>query len=569
MAQLVLDIVDPNAFVLERGASIWVISGLFEPLAAGFGDRPSDDGESEAALCRDLGDGTIIRLDRTQDSVRRVRIWKGISSGYEVFYALRPNGDVLLADHFRNAMTLIPASERATSTESLIDHYLLRHVPGAGTYVRAFKRAAHGECVDIDVVSRRETRSAFDRLVSSGGIEPIDTWVNRIDAAMSRVLGPLKNSPGLVNMLSGGIDSSLIQTYLGTDVSAVTVVPDTSSFSMGGTRAEMVAKVLGVKERREIVISGDQFLQQTEEAVDARGLPPNFPQWVTLPRIYDTPGNAFVVGERADSLFSREGGRVPLVARHLSTPLGSLFIPLARAVAKRAKLRGFQLLPNQSEWMRRDPLHARGWPSLLALYTDMDLIEDTFGKEQVEKRLAERVEYVTKRAQLQSPRSDRYLRNLEAAQWIVFYDEQIMMFRHVGYAFGKAIHAPFSTAPLVHASLSIPLTHRYSKGSEGKYLLNRLLARRMPQYDTSMRKDHIELPMSEYYRNGPLKGIWDKYEVPEVFTGALRERVTSQWSEMTWTAITYAIWKKRIADNASLTPHKAKVQRTWPIGGQA
>lgn len=569
MAQLLLDIVDPNAFLLERGASTWVISGLIEPLAPDFGDKAGDDGDSEAALCREFGDGTIIRIDRAQDNVRRVRIWKGISSGYEVFFALRPNGDVLLADHFRNAMALIPASDRTTSTESLIDHYLLRHVPGAGTYARAFKRASHGECVDIDVASRRETRSSFDRLVSTGGVEPIDTWVDRIDAAMSRVLGPLKNSPGLVNMLSGGIDSSLIQTYLGTDVSAVTVVPDTSSFSMGGTRAEMVAKVLGVKERREIVISGDQFLQQTEEAVDARGLPPNFPQWVTLPRIYDTPGNAFVVGERADSLFSREGGRVPLVARHLSTPLGSLFIPLARAVAKRAKLRGFQLLPNQSEWMRRDPLHALGWPSLLALYTDMDLIEDTFGKEQVEKRLAERVEYVTKRAQLQSPRSDRYLRNLEAAQWIVFYDEQIMMFRHVGYAFGKAIHAPFSTAPLVHASLSIPLTHRYSKGSEGKYLLNRLLARRMPQYDTSMRKDHIELPMAEYYRSGPLKGIWDKYDVPEVFTGALRERVTSQWSEMTWTAITYAIWKKRIANNVSLTPHKAKVQRTWPIGDQA
>lgn len=565
MPQLVLNITDPSVLLVEHMDTTWVISGLDEPLTADWAARTGDDGAAEAEVAREVGDATIIRIDCHRAAAKRVRIWKGLTSGYEVYVARRPNRDLILADHFRNALALLPVSARAPSDEAIVDHFLVRHVPGRLTYSRTVRRAGHGECLSLDLVTGREESISFDRMISGREIKPMERWIDEIDGALSDVLQPLQRRRGITNMLSGGVDSSLIHSYLGRSIPAITVLPDNATFKMGGTRAAMVGQILGI-DWKPVVVSSTEFLTHLEEAIEARGLPPHYPQWVTLTRVFNGPNAGYIVGERADSLFSNEGGRVPMVAIYLSTSVGRLAMPLVHLGARYLKKRGFQLLPAQSESMRRDPLSPRGWASLLTLNTDMDLSEDVFGYEIVERRLQSRLDYIEERAQLLLPKDNRYQRNLETAQWLVFYNEHILLFRHLAFGYGKTLHAPFNTGALVRTALSVPPSHRYSKGTESKYLLNGLLRRRVPAYDTKVRKDLIELPMEDYYASGPLKGIWSKYDVPDFFNGPHRAQLTDRMTQSTWNAITYAIWRKRLADNPKLTPHKASLARGWEIG---
>lgn len=566
VSALVLDIVDPAAESFARPGVFWVVSGAVAPLDPAWPDSARADGRAEAALVTALGDATVIRVELDGERPVALRIWKGLSSGHEVYVLQRADGALVLADHFRNAVAHLPAGRRDPSPAALIDHYLLRFVPGRLSYAAAITRPAHGTCLDIELASGRSREVPFDRIVSGQEMRTTSAWVGEIDRALSGVLAPVAAGDGVVNMLSGGIDSSLIQTYFGDRVPALTVASADGGARLGGTRAEMVAKLLGVP-LRQVAVSGADFLRQLEAAIDGRGMPPQYPQWVTLADVFRGPDAAYVIGERADALFSREGGRVPLVARYFTSRLTAPAVGLFDLGARVLKKRGFQLLPQQARAMRNDPLSPEGWPSQILINTDLPLAEDVFGPASVRERIAARLAYMAERAVLLGPQASPYLRNLEAAQWLVYYDEQILLFRHLAFALGKRLHAPFSSRALLSAAAAVPPAARYSRNLEAKYLLNDLLAMRLPGYDTRLRKDHIEMPMQAYYESGPLKDVWQRYPVPDPFAGTHRFRLTARMTEATWNAITHAIWKRRIADNPDLAPLPRRVWQEWRAGG--
>jgi asparagine synthetase B (glutamine-hydrolysing) len=357
----------------------------------------------------------------------------------------------------------------------------------------------------------------------------------------------------VVNMLSGGVDSTLIQTYFGRRVPALNVVPDSNAFSLGGKNAPAVAQLLGIDLQR-VVVHQAEFLSQLEAAIDGRGLPPNYPQWVTLTRVFNLPYAEFVIGERADALFARPGNRLPHFARHFSKAPGSLLLPLLGLIPARTHLRRLQLLAQQAEGLRHDPLSALGFASQISIYADMALTERTFGRDKVNERLGARIEYMVPRVKLLPANADRYVRHLEVAQWRTFYNEHILLLRHLAFAYGKSLVAPYNSGPVVASALAVPPAQRYSDGLQSKYILKRLLAQRLPAYNANRKKDAIAVPFGQYYTNGPLAGVWSKYEVPDIFSGDARKQLIEQPSESTWNAVTFAIWRKRIAANATLQP---------------
>lgn len=552
MPTLRIMLADPRVVVIKRPDVIELVSGLIEGDSLAFDPTTSDDGLPEARVCRDIGDATVIRIDLFEEVPRRVRIWKGITSGFEVYYSIR-NGDILLADHFKNILTLLPPTERGPSEEAILDHFMFRHVRGHSTYCRNVWRPGHGEMVQIDLPLGKVTTHIFDRLESSSKTESVERYIAGVDHALSRVLEPLRSASGVVNMLSGGVDSTLIQTYFGRQVPALNVVPDSDAFSLGGKNAPAVAQFLDVDFQR-VVVHQAEFLSQLEAAIDRRGLPPNYPQWVTLTRVFNLPHAEFVVGERADALFARPGNRTPYFARHFSKAPGSLLLPLLGVISARTHRRRLQLLAQQAEALRHDPLSPLGFASQISIYADMGLTERTFGRDRVNERLRARLEYILPRVKLLTADADRYVRHLEVAQWRTFYNEHILLLRHLAFAYGKSLIAPYNSGPVVASALAVPPAQRYSDGLQSKYILKRLLAQRLPAYNTKRKKDDIVIPFRQYYTNGPLAGIWSKYEVPDIFSGDARKQLIEQPSESTWNAVTFAIWRKRIADNATLQP---------------
>jgi hypothetical protein len=93
-----------------------------------------------------------------------------------------------------------------------------------------------------------------------------------------------------------------------------------------------------------------------------------------------------------------------------------------------------------------------------------------------------------------------------------------------------------------------------------------MLSQRLPDYPVNQRKNATGLPFERFYRDGPLKGIWDRYEVPEFFPAASRAAMIDTPSPVTWYAISHAIWSERVERNADLTPLPATAEYRAPIG---
>ena len=81
----------------------------------------------------------------------------------------------------------------------------------------------------------------------------------------------------------------------------------------------------------------------------------------------------------------------------------------------------------------------------------------------------------------------------------------------------------------------------------------------MPGYPIDQQKGFTWIPFERLYASGPLQDIWEHYEVPEIFTGKLRDEVV-KGNRLTWQAIAYAVWDAHIGSNASLTPHQAAIE---------
>ena len=105
---------------------------------------------------------------------------------------------------------------------------------------------------------------------------------------------------------------------------------------------------------------------------------------------------------------------------------------------------------------------------------------------------------------------------------------------------------------------SIPADRRYVQGLSGlgsldaKYLLKRLLARRLPSYPTGRKKGSGALPLERYFDDGPLADVFDRYEPPSVVPEEMLSDHVDSFGPVTWNLITYAVWRDRVLRNPDI-----------------
>lgn len=561
MTTLRVLVIDPQAVVRATPSSTWVTSSA-------VGEVPSfcdaDDGRAEAQFCREICDAAVIRVDHRDGAARRLRIWKGLESSFEPFFSIRASGDVIVADHFRNAMAMLPVDERRPDDAVFADHFLYRHRRGRDTYSPNVSRPAHGESIDVDLGSGALTRTTFATEPSTTERRPVSAYVDDIDDALRDVTERVRRLPDPINMLSGGGDSTLVQSYLGPEVPALNVGFDSKSLHFGNAHLDAAAAALGIDVRR--ITLDDDGLAHLERSVDDRGIPPHFPQWTTLGRVFDeVPQKTFVVGERAGR-FSHIGGPIVIQARRLQRGPGRAVRPL---VALGGRLTGsvrLNLLAREAVDLRRDPSDPRGWASQISVYADLPLVERVLGPEIIDQRHQRRIDYIAERVDLLPASAPSHLRHAEMAGWMMFYNENVTQFRQMAFAHGRTVIDPFIVGPLPAAAAKIPVIDRFLSGTKNKYLIAELVRRRVPGYPKTVPKDQIAIPFKEQYRNGTLARAWERYEVPSQFTGADRERLLDRPSQTTWNAITWAVWKSRIVDDVALTTIGEADEHRWSIG---
>ncbi|HXV25920.1 MAG TPA: hypothetical protein VED46_16900, partial [Alphaproteobacteria bacterium] len=139
---------DPTHSEVQLPDGLWIASGLHRRAVDLLRRNPT--AEQAETICRDIGDAVIIRLVEEDNCVVGVDAWRGITAGFEVYYSRRPDGSILLSDHFRNILVEVPMAERTISDQAIIDHFLFRAVPAPLTYTHTIRRLGHGDRLSID-----------------------------------------------------------------------------------------------------------------------------------------------------------------------------------------------------------------------------------------------------------------------------------------------------------------------------------------------------------------------------------------------------------------------------------
>ncbi len=526
---------------------------------------PSISGGAEATPASSVRDGVRIQV-RTDDEGRAVHLaaTRSVSTGDELFYLVRPDGDLVLTDHFRCALSRLPPEHRVVPEASVADHLLFRTTPGTNTYVRGIERLAHGERLEWTAQEGFRT-SRVDALRPRTLRERSEEQLDAVEGALEDALRVPEPSGGLVNMLSGGIDSTLIHTFLGPDVPSTSVAIDSGEFSLEVRYAREASRLLGT--RHELLrLEESRYLEHLEGSIETLGIPPHHLQTVLLDRAFQGPYRGYVTGQLADALFGLESSLLGWRAWSLRALLRAPLVARAASLAGSAMRARVSRLAAAERRVARAPADPLGYAMEFAIYSDLPLARRMVGERLVEERLQARLEYVRSCVELPTESPDALSAHLELGHWLDFYcDDTVSLWRQLAHGRGKFLIAPFTNPEVARAALEVAVRDRYVRRGTAKHLLKSLLKRRLPAYPVHQPKGGSGLPFVRYAQEGPLREVFRRYAIPD-FAGLEDARAllsTPSW--ITWNAMTYAIWSSRVLHSRTLAPPEHTRTCSWTV----
>jgi len=545
---------DPDAVRIETPSGVWFLLGTDDADEVSI-ERLTTSGEAER-FCRRNRNALVVFVETIHGYAVRLGQWKGLFSTHELFFTVRPSGDVVVSDHFRNVLATLPVADRLPDEHGLVSHYLFRKPFGKRTYSRSITRLPHATSVQIDLRTREIRSSVFDRITSDIEKRPATEYVVAMDAALDKAFTNVRTVGGAALMFSGGVDSTLLMTYASDAIQPITFVSDTPEFRAETGYARKAMSLLG-RETLEIATQETRFVDMLETATEVLGMPvfddsnPYFAD-VLLNQPYET----YIFGQGADSAFGMSlklsrfsswfrfpgvrhtvSGVAPHVPGHLGYRLG-------------------QVAP-KAEGFAKDLLDPDGYAGNSRSFGDTTLFQMTVDPSLITRVKTEQLEYVAKRVERAADPASAFFSHIELSHWMIVFANSLMLQRHVVHSVGHRVAGPYVDANVLSELTTIPVDERYVQGLRAKWILKELLDQRLPGYPSNQRKKATALPIERFYRDGPLTTIWDRYNVPDIFQGTLRDELVGSLSTSTWNAITYAIWEQRVVRNRDLRPHEA------------
>ncbi len=552
MPELNISLTNPDAVVAETPAGIWLGSRVERSVLEGLarGDR---GGESVERALRAARGGTVIHVAIEGGEPRRLTAWRAMFSGDETYYSMRPGGDIVVSDHLKNVMALLPPPARRPSELGISQHYLCKGIYDRDTYSAHVSRLSYGDRLDLDLSQLKPEVTLFDRIEIEPDPAATSDVVDRVSAVLDETLTPLRDA-GTCTMFSGGIDSTLAVTYLGRDVTAATMTPDTPEFSVETDYAEAAARLLGIRLVRQNVAESD-YLTLLEDVIDVLATPPVHHVYPFLATLFRRPETTFVVGEGADSAFG-EGLRLARVANWFSSSPARAALRVAGLAPEPIGRRAAQVR-HEAELLAHPLTAARGYAGTTLAGGDPSDAAEMLGDAVVDGILARHVAMTLDRVRMETPGRRRFFAHVELAGWRLVFGDLPRLDRQMAQGLGKRAVFPYIEPGVIAVLLRVPPDARYVRGLRSKWILKELLRRRLPGYPVHQRKNATGLPFARFYTSGPLAGVWERYRVPDVVDGFAH--LLDRPSKVAWNAITHAVWEDRIVNSPDLEPHPAHI----------
>lgn len=481
----------PDAHRLETRMGTWF---LWLPWGHGPGPlreilegTPGADRVSRK-LCAALPEVTGVFIPKAPQG--HPLAFRSLSSGFELFCLRTPEGAFILTDFFRDALACLPPGEKRLDLAGIADYLLAQCPLDERTLVTGITRLPSGTCWEWAKPGLPPRQSVIESLGDLLGEGPPLS----VEEALSSVLEPLREKPGLALLFSGGIDSALLASYLGNRTEALTALAAPAELAFEHGIAREGARCLGLRNCREIAFREESFLDELASAVERAALPvpcPNF-QALFNESFFCSSHAAYCSGDMADSLF------------------GYRHVELGQA--------------EESEW---DGILGELFPEggLLrelgtkGLFSGARTAVEFLGPDVVSERLRSRHRLMTEQVGDLSgfPGHFEVEREWGHLAWVLCSPYWRHFFRQQATSFGKSLSCPFAQRDVMKAALALPLEARSPKGRPLKALLREILARRVPGYPVNGPKGGNGVPRTRYCTTGPLAGFFEKDPPPAAF----------------------------------------------------
>lgn len=531
---------DPDADIYETMAGRWVLFGTPKQAVRPAVIEADDFEAARDALTDAPGEYSLLHVD--SDGV--VRAHRGITSFYNVYFLRGSDGRVVVTDQFRNALSRLDTADRTVPDAAVADHILYRTTP-VGTYVTEVGRLGHGESLRWDPAVGTPTTRLVETLPDPEA-RAVETAVLMLESTLSDLVRP---GDGRL-LLSGGVDSTLLGTYWQSGDRTVSGAFDTPELSFEVDYARTSADML-VTDHRVIEAEEADFLEHVESTIDALGMPLQQIQTPMQDLVFrNGEAETYVNGLLADSLFGMGASAARLVwltrpLRHLPPVVG--------------KLRSHRECARE---LLRPPTHPRGFALQSVQYQSPDLVERILSSETMADRQRERFRYVRDRIPNTSFPAD-FDTHVEVGQWVEYFCENTAdTTRQVAQARGVSMAAPYAGKAVAETALSIPTPKRYLDGLVEKHVPKKLLARRLPDYQTDKPKGNGHLPEGRYFRERPLTNVFEAYPMPEFVPDGVRAELPHEHPGLAWILASYAIWRDRVlTESVDPVPATRTVER--------
>jgi asparagine synthetase B (glutamine-hydrolysing) len=553
-------IANPNKFVVRVRDRVAVGLGLDSDGVSKLSEAVHNGAEFRtlADIVASQQDATIIL--GAHAGQKSVQVWRGVTSNHDAYIVSHgPRVPPSVTDSFRDALALLQPSQRELDQDSIADHLLFTTVPGIRSLITSIERVGFG--CHFQWTNEGGSQRIFDRFVARPREDgnPVD----RVDIALQCVIETQCAGRACANQLSGGVDSTLLQTYLPAQTPSVRGEIDIPEYSPEREYSRRAQVLLGCH-LHSFAVTEERFLEGLCAVIRRVGLPLHRPQTVVFNAGYQLDASVFLSGQCADSVFGLSLAPHYLRAfaeRHWLHAADSLKLqqvlpdPL-RGILQRRLERLRQVEAPLIDW--------RGHASRYTLRTNMPLAQAILGTEKVRERMERRVALAGERFQSEESDGNPAFAHLELGHMASFLcEDSISHWRQLAHTHGKTFLAPFACRSVVESALAVPRRRRYVAGGRAKHLLKDLLKRRLPAFDVNAKKLGSDIPIARFFTTGPLRGAFEQFPMPDFVDRSVRPALQEHPDWLNWNLLSLAVWQKEVLRDPGLAIGPQTVSIDW------
>ena len=515
------------------------------------------------------GNGLVVGISKTEPVFS---VFQTLMAVPQLYYSVSDYG-ILCSDVLRCIFRIMPHCELDESI--LPQHFLFRSVHGSLTYFRGIKRLLAGQCLKWEngSVETRLVRHLNAIADEAQYIRNDVRAMNLLYESLQEVVGDYTrqveaSGQGLATLLSGGVDSTLIQ-YVINDKSpqqpsrSVSYAIQVPAFNFEVEYARQASQLLHTKHTF-VNYTPQDYPGLLTRAVDILAQPPNLdtePSMLAIAEFVQAanwPERFFFTALAADSLFGERESlklkglhyiqRLPF-AIQLLRGLGTALAPVTDR--SQTLIKGAEILASES-----DPSAFASPSNTFRVYvfgSDWEVIRHCFGDQALMEAQAYR-----RNLAAQYSNSRHYLEKVHFIDLLTDTYEISMQRQQLFLAHHLFQVDPFSDEDFLKVVLTFHPDMRYMKGFKYKHLLKRLLEQKTNAPVARKRKGGSTTPedLISWMRSGPLKPLVEDIHRPGFMSKADFESVLQNSNYFLWHLLTFDIFTKRVLEN--------QVELAWP-----